>query len=250
MDTDIRTFVAGIPPVTRFIVFGKLVITMIGFYNIIGIGQFVLTWFHVYQRFHIWRLVTGGLVHFGLDFMFLFNLVFLYRFSRSLEEGAYQGRQADFVYLVALLWILLAAAAMLLEFVTFAPALDLAIIYLWSQLNKEQTVSFFFGIKVKAMYLPWAMLAFNVLTGASIVMPLLGIVCGHMMFFLQYIYPEHSGVHLVPKTPQFLHNWFPEQRGSNISSFGTAPARGGSRSGAPAGSGSHSWGRGNTLGGN
>lgn len=39
--------------------------------------------------------------------------------------------------------------------------LVLAITYIWCQLNKDVTVSFWFGTRFKAMYLPWVLAAFE-----------------------------------------------------------------------------------------
>lgn len=39
----------------------------------------------------------------------------------------------------------------------------LSILYVWCQLNKDVIVSFWFGTRFKAMYLPWVLLGFNLI---------------------------------------------------------------------------------------
>lgn len=39
----------------------------------------------------------------------------------------------------------------------------LSVLYVWCQLHKDVIVSFWFGTRFKAMYLPWVLLAFNVI---------------------------------------------------------------------------------------
>ena len=129
-----------------------------------------------------------------------------------------------------------------------APALLMAIVYTWAQLNQNQIVSFFFGIKVKAQYFPWALLLLDVLTGAPIMMNLVGIFVGHLLYFLQHIYPAASGMHLLPQTPQLVNQWFAQGAGSNIRGF-TASAPAGRAGGAATGGTGHRWGRGSALGG-
>lgn len=247
-DTDLRSWFESIPPVTRFLTFGKLITTVIGHYGMINPYLLILTWKDFYGRFQIWRPVTAGLFGGGLSFMFLFGIVFFYRFCKSLEEGAYRGKRAEFVWAVAIMWTFLSVGALLLELPIFGRSLELAIIYLWSQLNKEQIVNFFFGIQIKAMYFPWALLGLDLLTGAPFTMTLLGIAVGHALFFLEYVYPEASGISILPKPPAFLRNWYPEPQGANMAGFGGTAPQGRAR--AERGGTGHSWGRGNTLGGN
>lgn len=39
----------------------------------------------------------------------------------------------------------------------------MAVLYVWCQLNRDVTVQFWFGTQFKAMYLPWILLAFNMI---------------------------------------------------------------------------------------
>jgi Derlin-2/3 len=48
----------------------------------------------------VWRLLTCFLFYGYLGFGFLFNMIFLYRFCRKLEETSFSGRTADFVVLL------------------------------------------------------------------------------------------------------------------------------------------------------
>lgn len=225
--------------------------TFIGHYRLINPHLMLMDWEYFYNRFQIWRPITAGLFRGGLSFGFLFDIVFFYRFCKRLEEDAYQGKRAQFVWTVAIMWVVLTVAAIFLKFYIFGECISMAIIYLWSQLFKDEIVSFFFGVRVKAMYFPWAMLAFGVLTGRPSFEKLVGIVVGHVIFFLEYVYPEASGVTIIPRPPQFLHNWFAEPRGANIAGFGNAPARRvvDDQARSHDNSTRHRWGRGNSLGG-
>lgn len=72
-------------------------------------------------------------------------------------------------------------------------------------------------------------------------MELLGILIGHLYFFLAFKYPQELGGPSLLATPGFLKNWFPEEGGG---AFGPAPDRG------PAIPGGRIWGSGHVLGGN
>lgn len=50
-------------------------------------------------------------------------------------------------------------------------------------------MSMFGVISFTAPYLPWVMLGFGFLVGNPIDMSIVGIVVGHMYYFLEYVYP-------------------------------------------------------------
>lgn len=79
----------------------------------------------------------------------------------------------------------------------------LSVLYVWCQLNKDVIVNFWFGTRFKAMYLPWVLLAFNfILSGAMF--SLVGIVVGHLYFFLKFKYPQELGGAEYLTTPGIL----------------------------------------------
>jgi derlin-1 len=87
----------------------------------------------------------------------------------------------------------------------------MSIIYLWSMYNKEKVVTFMFGMTFKAMYLPWVLIAWDFLTGGGLsILKVVGVVVGHLYYFLDKVWPEQGGKKL--ETPQFLVNWFPRER--------------------------------------
>ena len=66
----------------------------------------------------------------------------------------------------------------------------MSILYVWCQLNKDTIVNFWFGTQFKAMYLPWVLFGFNMIIAGGGVMELVGILIGHMYFFLMFKYPQ------------------------------------------------------------
>ena len=83
-------------------------------------------------------------------------------------------------------------------------SLVMTVLYIWCQLNKEVIVNFWFGTSFKAMYLPWVLFAFNFIINGRGMLDIIGIIIGHLFFFLTYQYPlEFNGATLL-RTPQFL----------------------------------------------
>lgn len=60
------------------------------------------------------------------------------------------------------------------------------------------------GWRSQAFYLPWAMLALDVIFGSPILPDLLGIVAGHVYYFLTVLHPLSTGQNLL-KTPLWLY---------------------------------------------
>jgi hypothetical protein len=97
----------------------------------------------------IWRLVTPYFFYGGLGFPFLINMLFLYQYSRLLEEETFTGKPAEYVWMLLVCAGVLMPVGLLWPFPVLSISLLLAIVYVWSNLNKERTVSFFFGLRFK-----------------------------------------------------------------------------------------------------
>lgn len=125
----------------------------------------------------------------------------------------------------------------------------LSVLYIWCQLNKDTIVTFWFGTRFKAIYLPWVLLGFNLIINGGGVMELLGILVGHIYFFLKFKYPQELGGPDLIQTPAFFKSWFPDEV-ADVHGFGVPPERtqfDGDR--PPPYFRGHRWGRGHVLGG-
>eukprot|EP00052_Salpingoeca_macrocollata_P004913 m.44293 g.44293 ORF g.44293 m.44293 type:complete len:247 (+) comp14539_c0_seq1:108-848(+) len=242
--TDPAEWYRNIPTVTKFWFTGCAVTTLAGNFGAVSPFMLVFSWPAIWHGFQIWRLVTCALFMGKLGFPFLINLYFLYSYSNMLETGLYDGRTADYVFLVFFCWLVLVFIAFLFDIMMIGVPLIIAVLYVWCAVNADQIVSFWFGTRFKARFLPWVLLGFNVLLGGSGIMELLGILAGHAFFFLKYQWPaEHGGNDWIP-TPSFLKRWLPD-RGPTVAGFGVAPE--GRR--PPPQEVRRDWGQGRRLGG-
>ena len=152
-------------------------------------------------------------------------------------------------------WFCSVTIALFMDIKFLMDPMVLSILYVWCQLNKDQIVNFWFGSQFKAMYLPWVLFGFNMIIAGGGVMELIGIVIGHLYFFLMFKYPQDFGGPSLLSTPEFLYNWFPNRRGG-VRGFGVAPQQaqapgGGGGGGGDGGRGNrfggHNWGQGQRL---
>jgi len=249
--SDLGDWFRGIPRFTKAWFTGTVALTLLGRFGLLHPATLILLYEPV-KRFEIWRLVTSVL-YYPLTpqtgFHYLVNLYFLYNYSRRLEEGNYQGKPADYAYLLIFNWIMCIIMGLVADMPLLMDPMVLSVLYVWCQLNKDVIVTFWFGTRFKAIFLPWVLLAFNLVMSGGGVMELIGILIGHLYFFLVYKYPLELGGPALLATPGFLKKWFPDETGGTHG-FGPAPER---APGAPRGPGvfrGHNWGQGRPLGGN
>lgn len=174
---------------------------------------------------------------------FVIDLYILVQYSNRYEEAPFNtgagGNSADYAWMLCIGAVLLSAFGAIFNLPFLGRSLSFMILYVWTRKNPDQSTSLF-GMKVQAFYLPWALLAFNLLIGNDIFMSILGIVSGHIYYFLHYIAPSTYGWTVI-KTPRFLLELF------DVTPV-APPGRG---VGAPVRPfGGHSWGTGNVLGAN
>uniref|UniRef100_A0A3Q2WMB2 Derlin n=1 Tax=Haplochromis burtoni TaxID=8153 RepID=A0A3Q2WMB2_HAPBU len=240
--SDIGDWFRSIPFITRYWFAASIAVPLIGKLGLVDIRNLLLFPEMVFSRFHIWRPVTATLyfpITPNTGFLYLVNLYFLYHYSTRLETGSFDGRPADYIFMLLFNWICI---------VLLMIPLIMSVLYIWAQFNKDTVVSFWFGTQFKAHYLPWVILAFNFIIGGSFVNELTGNLVGHLYFFLMFKYPMDLGGRAFLSTPEFLYRFFPNRRGG-VSGFGVPPTRRQAPQDNAGGlGGRHNWGQGFRLG--
>ncbi|KAI3651447.1 hypothetical protein MP228_003718 [Amoeboaphelidium protococcarum] len=206
----------GVPLVTRSIMTAVIALSLsealglVSVYSMFMYGPLLL-------KGQLWRIFTGCLyVKTGINL--LFQLLFLYQYVKSLEQtyfSAPNGKaKADMVYFVLLMIVMLNMLGYLFTYPIMTQGFILSFIYLWSQLNKETIVSFFFGLRFKAMYLPVVILLYDLLSGTFNISSVFGMFCAHVYYFLEEVYPRmpQSQGRKVLQTPQILKAYVPDDQ--------------------------------------
>ncbi|CAB0034493.1 unnamed protein product [Trichogramma brassicae] len=220
--TTVFEWFEGLPVFTKYWVAFSTVFSLIGRFRLMNVVNFFLIYEPFIKGFQIWRAFTC-LFYYPLNFHWMMNMYFLYNYSLRLEKKEYDGRPADYFYLLIFNWACCIVAAILLNFPLLMNAMIVSIIYVWCQLNKDVIVQFWFGLRFQAMYLPWVLLAVNFITNHDATEELIGILCGHLYFFLKFKYPQEFGGPSLLNTPAILEYYFPPT--SNVRGFGAAPSQ-------------------------
>lgn len=251
--SDIGDWFRSIPPITRSWFAGSIIVPLIGKLGLINPRKLTLAPDLFFGRFHLWRPVTSTLyfpIYPNTGFLFLVNLYFLYHYSTRLETGAFDGKPADYIFMLTFNWICIVITGLLMDMQLLMIPLIMSVLYVWAQFNKDTIVPFWFGTRFKAHYLPWVILGFNFIIGGSFIDELIGNLVGHLYFFLMVKYPMDLGGRSFLSTPQILYRYFPNRRGG-VSGFGAPPTRRAAPQEAAGGGGGgrHNWGQGFRLGG-
>ncbi|XP_012076839.1 derlin-1 isoform X2 [Jatropha curcas] len=196
----------SLPPISK--VYGTLCLL---FTVAIQLGVFDL--FHIaliyklaLTRFQVWRLITNFFFLGKFSINFGIRLLMIARYGVQLEKGPFDRRTADFLWMMifgALSMLVLAAIPLF-----YTPFLGISLVfmlvYVWSREFPNAQINIYGLVTLKAFYLPWAMLALDVIFGSHIMPDLLGIIAGHLYYFLTVLHPLATGKTLL-KTPRWVH---------------------------------------------
>ncbi|KAK9064196.1 hypothetical protein SSX86_015576 [Deinandra increscens subsp. villosa] len=175
----------------------------------------------VIKQYQIWRLFTNFLYFRKMDLDFLFHMFFLARYCKLLEENSFRGRTADFFYMLlfgaSVLTTIVLVGGMIpyvsesfAKIIFLSNSLTFMMVYVWSKQNPFIHMSFLGLFTFTAAYLPWVLLGFSVLVGASAWVDLLGMMAGHAYYFLEDVYPKMTGRRPL-KTPLFIKTLFADE---------------------------------------
>lgn len=175
---------------TRYYLTGAFLTTAACAVDMISPFTLYFNWKLVFSHGQVWRLVTSYLFFGAFSIDFLFNMYFLVRYSRLLEEGDFRGRPANYVLMLVYGIINISLVASYFQALFLGSALTFMMAYVWGRRNEDVRMSFFGFLQFNAPYLPWVMLTFSALIGSPITMDLIGIAVGHAYYFLEFVYPK------------------------------------------------------------
>lgn len=200
----IEEWYRSMPPVTRtYITLSVLTTASVGL-DAISPYKLYINWDSVLRLHQYWRLGTAFFYFgsFGLDF--LFHMFFLYRYCKLLELNAFHGRTADFATMLLFgAAFLLAISPAAPSILFLGPSLTFMMVYVWARRNEHQAMNLLGLFNFRAPYLPWVLLLFSMLLRSPPIIDLMGILAGHVYYFLVDVYPVMVGIHLL-RTPRLL----------------------------------------------
>ncbi|GMP59607.1 hypothetical protein CsSME_00022828 [Camellia sinensis var. sinensis] len=199
-------FYSSLPPISK--TYGTLCLffTTANQFGLYHPKYIALIYERLFLHFEVWRLITNFFFLGQFSINFGIRLLMIARYGVQLENGPFQRRTADF------LWMMIFGAFTLLALSVIpwfrSPFLGVSLVfmllYVWSREFPNANINIYGLVSLKAFYLPWAMLALDVIFGSKLQPDLLGIVAGHLYYFLTVLHPLAGGKNIL-KTPTWVH---------------------------------------------
>ncbi|XP_050223740.1 derlin-1.1-like [Mercurialis annua] len=196
----------SLPPVSKTYGVACLMTTAAYYLGLYDAWIIALSYEDVIKRFQIWRLITNFFFLGPFSFPFAFRLIIIAKYGVSLERGTFDKRTADFVWMFffGALSLLVMAAIPMLWSPFMGISLVFMIVYVWSREFPNAQINIYGLVSLKGFYLPWAMLALDLIFGDPLMPDILGMVAGHLYYFLTVLHPL-SGGKFTLKTPYWVH---------------------------------------------
>mmetsp|Transcript_18292 Transcript_18292/g.25808 ORF Transcript_18292/g.25808 Transcript_18292/m.25808 type:complete len:242 (+) Transcript_18292:128-853(+) len=187
---DLIQWYMDIPPISR-VYFTSAVLTTAGCaMDIISPYSLYFNFDLIFVKGQVWRLFTSFLFFGTFSFQFMFHMYFLVRYCRLLEEGDFRGRRANFALMLLFGIVFVSFFAPFMRSNFLGNTLSTMMTYVWGRRNEDVKLSILGVFTCTAPYLPWVMLCFTIcLGGDGVVTDLVGIMVGHLYYFLEFVYP-------------------------------------------------------------
>ncbi|KXZ52745.1 hypothetical protein GPECTOR_8g137 [Gonium pectorale] len=210
--TGVGAWYESLPPITRTYATILFATTAAARFGLLNVYWIALLWPRIFSHFEVWRLVTNFFFMGKFSFNWIIKMLWLLTYGATLETQTYQFEPADFLTLLLFgAGCLLAASGVMLvalgmPVVFGADSLVFMLLYVWSRQFPEQQVNIYGLFKVLSFYVPFVFVGIEFLmSGAVPWTSLLGIVAGHLHYYLTVLYPAIGGPRLLT-TPVFLKN--------------------------------------------
>nr|AGE94904.1 endoplasmic reticulum membrane protein [Encephalitozoon cuniculi] len=187
-----NTFLLGqmlrVPPITRYMTLLISAVALLVYVD--AVSPYSLYYSPLFlKRLEIWRVFTSFL-YFGKPTLDMFmHVVFLYRYSRMLEEGCVN--TSEYFWLILVISSVLFAISNIYGISALGTSFSATITYIWTKRNPRAIVQIFGFISFPAFYLPFILPGFMLLSRRSIsIDDVLGIVVGHLFHYFKDVYPR------------------------------------------------------------
>ncbi|RDX58329.1 Derlin-1 [Mucuna pruriens] len=160
----------------------------------------------VFKRLQVWRLFTSFFFLGPFSLPFAIRLIMIAKYGVSLERGPFDKRTADYVwmFIFGAFSLLVIAAVPILWFPFLGISLVYMIAYVWSREFPNARINIYGVVSLKGFYLPWALLGLDLIFGNPIKPAILGMLAGHLYYFLTVLHPLAGGKFKF-KTPLWVH---------------------------------------------
>lgn len=188
-------FINSFPPVTRAYLLLSFVTNALCFSKILNGISLLINFQLVIKHYNYWRLYSH-LLYFGeTGLKSIFYIFFFSRYSKALESFSFQGRGLEYLYLLLSGNSLLLLMKLFVKEATFlGPGITFMVVYIWGKKNAQQQINLVNLIHIKGSSLPLILMTSSwFLRQKTLKSDIMGVIAGHLYFYLEEIYPRLNG---------------------------------------------------------
>ncbi|KAK7334506.1 hypothetical protein VNO80_26263 [Phaseolus coccineus] len=200
-----KRYYRSLPPVSKFYGVACLMTTSAYYLQCYDVWNIALDYGLVFKRLQVWRLITNFFFLDPFSFSFAVRLIMIAKYGVSLERGPFDKRTADYVwmFIFGALSLLVISAVPYFWYPFMGVSLVFMIVYVWSREFPNARINIYGVVSLKGFYLPWALVALDLIFGNPIKPDIVGMLAGHIYYFLTVLHPLAGG-HFKFKTPLWV----------------------------------------------
>jgi len=206
MDSDI---INSFPPVTRGYLVLSFITNALCFSKIVNGISLLINFQLIIIHYNYWRIFSH-LFYFGeTGVKSIFYIFFFSRYSKALESFSFQGRGFEYLYLLLTGNSLLLLMKLFVREATFlGSGLTFMVVYIWGKKNAQQQINLVNLIHIKGSSLPLILMTSSwLLRQKTLKSDIMGVIAGHLYFYLEEIYPRLNGGQKILSNEKTLKNF-------------------------------------------
>lgn len=198
------------PIITRFYLIISITVNILCFAQVIKPMHLFLNFELIIYHLNVWRIFSHIFFFGQIGIKAFFYIFFFSRYSKALEMYSFQGKKENYLYLLFFgNSIMVLFKIFIYEAQFLGPAITNMIVYLWGKKNAQQQINLINVLHIRGSSLPFVLtLSSLLLKQKTLKLDLLGIIAGHLFYYLEEIYPRLIGGQKILKTPRFFGFFF------------------------------------------
>nr|UXY87295.1 protein degradation protein DER1 [Cryptomonas sp.] len=204
----ILAFLYSFPLITRAFLIFSISVNLLCFTNVLKPMNIFLNYRLIINFYNFWRLFSHIFFFGQIGIKALFYVFFFIRYSKALENFSFQGRCEEYFYLLMTGNSILLLLKIFVPCANFlGPGITFMIVYIWGKKNAQQLINLVDIIHIKGSSLPFLlMVSSHFMKQKTLKLDIMGIIAGHIYYYLEEIYPRLSGGHKIISPPKILKN--------------------------------------------
>ena len=194
------------PKITKILVLSSFSISILVWSGLINTLDIYLNFYLIIHKYEIWRILTTFLYFGEFNLNLVLHMFIFFRDSKILEKKIFHGNSADYLYFILFCMMFLLLLSPITKSLFLSTSLNFAMMYYWGRKSKMTNVEFMGVFTFRAPYLSIFYLMITFLLGYEYKELIIGIIVGHVYFFLKEILPRIKGVKGIQllETPKFV----------------------------------------------